>query len=521
MSRPFPTVRQLRAATSNAQRLYVKAGPGAGKTFLAAEAFGHSRFYRHYGDRRGVVATTFARSARRELHRRVWRRWGRAASGFPNAVCTLDELHRRALRHLVGQGLLKWPGGGPLPEMVHDRWSTDAGATRAPGKKPRYYAWLKDGEIVEARFTIESRDPRAPRPAFVDDHAFLTALSDSCTHVDIRNVLDAASQARSRPELEQEVVDLLRRTMCHLIVDEAFDLNGLDIWLLQCAGRADIPLTLIGDPWQSLYEFRQSQPRLVRRFIHRGAFTQVEVPGEHRFKTDEMRELAKALFDGDKFRVQRPDAADEFDVALAHDWADLWAETRYPILPAEPPGRLDGSLLTSCLILLLDAFIADRFERDGARAEAAAERHGLSAAQARERLRPELERIAVGAAVPDDVWDMLEGLFRPASARSWKRPGKVAQDCMKRLIELVSDIRPVIGLSVHQAKGLEWDRVLLIDRELLVSGIRGNRLNQEKEAHRKTYVALTRARRLVRVLDPQTPRAYGVPPVPIEHPRLQ
>jgi superfamily I DNA/RNA helicase len=56
---PAMTPPQLRAATSDDRLCYVKAGPGSGKTFTAAEAFGYLRLVRFRDDNRGICGVTF------------------------------------------------------------------------------------------------------------------------------------------------------------------------------------------------------------------------------------------------------------------------------------------------------------------------------------------------------------------------------------------------------------------------------------------------------------------------------
>jgi DNA helicase II / ATP-dependent DNA helicase PcrA len=67
------------------------------------------------------------------------------------------------------------------------------------------------------------------------------------------------SAARTLPDL--------RATTGVLIVDEVFDANSLDVDLIVLAGQTDIHTTLIGDPWQALYEFRGAQPERVPQLI--------------------------------------------------------------------------------------------------------------------------------------------------------------------------------------------------------------------------------------------------------------
>lgn len=517
LSRPPLTVGQLAAATSRSRVTYVRAGPGAGKTHLCAEAYGHSRFLRHRRETRGVVAVTFARSARRELRNRIRRYWGPRSLGMPNAVCTFDELHRRLLRHLVQEGLVHWPGG-ILPGRVIDRWPPESRAKSTVTKgRERCYAWL-DAATSEVIFRTETqRTRRTPTPVFVDGEDLLRALEIEFTHADVRNVLEGLARSRS-PAHHKAAEAFFASSICHIIVDEAFDINRLDLWVLKVAKRAGVALTLVGDPWQSLYEFRDSTPDRVQAFVERPDVRRVDVPGEHRFDTPEMRRLVDLLYDGKPFSVRPPEVGDSFDVVLAHDWADLWAETRISVVPAEPPSGLDSTIHSSCLILLLDAFIADKFERDVARSEAAARRHGISIEDSRARLAPLVREISTGELSPAECWERLATVFKTEQSMTWAPPKVRARECMARLVDLIAETSGIcLGLTAHQAKGLEWEQVLLLDRELTTSATRRNQLDQQHEQHRKTYVALTRARRYVRVLKPLNRAPHGVTRVAISH----
>ena len=63
------------------------------------------------------------------------------------------------------------------------------------------------------------------------------------------------------------VVEYIRTSMKALIVDEVFDGDWLDLAIVHLAAAAGIPSTLIGDPWQALYEFRGARPELVSKIV--------------------------------------------------------------------------------------------------------------------------------------------------------------------------------------------------------------------------------------------------------------
>lgn len=511
---PPMTPPQLRAATSDDSLCFVKAGPGSGKTFTAAEAFGYLRHIRYAGDPRGICGVTFARSARRELTTRVRQRWGTSLVQWPNLVCTFDEVHRRLVRYLIHRDLIGWPGGGTVPDQPEDSWTTQAGVKAQPRKATSRYRIGLDDEGVLTVMETKNVD-RAPAPAFVDGDMLEAALAAGvCTHTDVRNVLSDAVDDVRHPAFNEAIRDCLRGSFCHLVIDEAFDMNPLDIAVVERAIEAGVSVTLVGDPWQSLYEFRGSTPKLVSRMIGARGFAQIDMPGEHRYRTREMRDLAGALFRSEPFSVTAADSGDEFDVVLAHDWGTLWTEPRIPILPAGRWSKVDRGSMASAFVLLLGSFVQEHFAIEaGGVAEA---RRALNAEPRDSRLDLALAALSDESQTAADIWALLRSAFQP-SGRTWKDPGVTARKCMERLVEVAHEGgAPLLGLTVHQAKGLEWDRVLFLDPSLTTDPEWQNVLDIDELSHRNVYVALTRARSTLRVarlpLDP-----YGAPHSAVEY----
>lgn len=489
------TSEQLRAATTRKPLCYVKAGPGSGKTYLATEAFGFLRYERYLYDRRGVLGVTFARSARAELERRVKTRWGPRTLAWPNAISTFDELHRQLVRHLVFNGYINWPGGR-FPARVDDTWQDQPGATRSPGKKTRYALSLDTGGEIATVGTTSDRV--APKPCFTDPKKLMDAVRDGyCTHAEVRSVLGAALTPGDYPAFLTAVMACLAKSYCHLIVDESFDMNHLDAAVIEAAISTGVSVTLVGDPWQSLYEFRGASPERVHDLLKAHTFEQIDMPGQRRYLTDDMRDLAKRLFDEHPFRVALAQVGDEFDVVLAHDWNTLWDERRIDVLPMGRPSGLDSSELANCFVLLLNEVVRSYF---GLEASGVVEaRRKLGVANCEDIIGPALAALRDPATPIDDVWGVLQTAFNVGNA-FWKKQGKRATAYMERLRQLclIGD-SPVLGLTIHQSKGLEWDRVLLLNGELATEPGVLNKLDREHEQHRSVYVGLTRARSLLRI----------------------
>jgi DNA helicase-2/ATP-dependent DNA helicase PcrA len=507
---------QLRAATSDDRLSFVKAGPGSGKTFTAAEAFGYLRHVRYRADPRGICGVTFARSARKELTTRVRQRWGNRLVQWPNLVCTFDEIHRRIVRYLVHRELINWPGGGTVPDVPEDSWTTQPGVMSRPGRtRARFRVGLDDDGVLTV---LKTKDfDRAPAPAFVEGDKLEAALTTgTCTHTDVRNLLsDAVDEARY-PTFNEGIRDCLRGSFCHLVIDEAFDMNSLDIAVVERAIEAGLSVTLVGDPWQSLYEFRGSTPKLVSRMITTRVFSQIDMPGEHRYRTREMSELAAGLFRSEPFSVTAAQAGDSFDVVLAHDWGTLWTEPRISVLPAGKWAKVDRGFMASAFVLLLGAFVHEHFGMEASGVTEA--RRALSSEPRDPRLKVALDALSDTDQTEEEIWAHLREAFQPPG-RTWPQPGATAKRCMEGLVAVAhEDGAPLLGLSVHQAKGLEWERVLFLDPSLTTDPGWQNVLDIDELSHRNVYVALTRARSILRVAS-LAPDPYGAPHSAIKHVR--
>ena len=120
-------------------------------------------------------------------------------------------------------------------------------------------------------------------------------------------------------------------------------------------------------------------------------------------------------------------------------------------------------------------------------------------------------------ATEDDVWRSLRDAFQPHDVQNWPDPKVMAKRYLHQLAHIVRhEGTPALGLSVHQAKGLEWDRVLFLDGDLSTSSGTANVLSIDEASHRSVYVGLTRARAKVRVM-PATATAYGARRSEIDH----
>lgn len=487
----------MAAATTSADRVYIEASPGSGKTTVATERFGVTRFGRD-GDGRGVVAVSFARSARGELDQRVRRRWGSNALRWPHKVWTLDALHCALLQHLLRSGAVTWPGG-VTDLLVVDTWRGHAGSWPRPAGSYIRGLSLNGGVVVigggAAPISGYAFSAVAPYRAHLE--------AGLCTHTEIRQVLTAAI-AKDSTTLRAVVTDFLRNTISSLIVDEVFDGNLLDLRIVQGAAAAGIPTTLIGDPWQALYAFRGAQPQLVPQVVTNLSFQTFPITESFRFESTAMQALATTLRAGQPGSVSSGPAQD-CDVVLASEWARLWTagDCVLPFSFGQAANRIDAAIA-----LLLDHLVRQRFGVLSTFGSDAAVMLGLDPetlrADGATQLGPVVERLAGGT--EDDAKAALVLLRSNLYALGGKNISNLRAPKMAerygRLVKLsrrltLDDVVP--GLTIHQAKGREWGHVGVAlsdaERARLASG-----LLQSSESDRALYVALTRAKTATRLV---------------------
>ena len=174
--------------------------------------------------------------------------------------------------------------------------------------------------------------------------------------------------------------------------------NDLDLAVIRLAGQSNIPTTLIGDPWQALYEFRGAQPELVPNLVETQGYRTFEITHSFRFLTPTMRGLATELRQGNGVEVQSGSTAD-VDVVLAPEWDMLW-QTSLRVLPLSF-GRVDNQT-DAAIVLLLDQVVSAHFGRPAIFAQEALTLLGLDPAMVRTDggavLRPVLETLSSATA---------------------------------------------------------------------------------------------------------------------------
>lgn len=486
MSRPTLTENQRRAVLNQATRSYVEAAPGSGKTTIAVERHGVLHHRRTSCDPRGILSVTYTRSAASELRQRISERWGSHALSPLNRVMTIDGLHRSVVEFLLTTGKVRWPGGVTSLSPI-DSWARQRGATLLMPSTKRDKRW--EFKLRERALSATYRRVNLPCWGMhysKRQHWMEQIENGICSHDEIRQVV---SLSLSDIELRNEIAQYLTRTYQHLIVDEVFDANPLDALLIRTCLEVDIDTTLVGDPWQALYQWRGANPKLIHTLLTKYNFHSYPTPESFRFRTPETTQLSERLRAGHP--VKLPISADRPDVVLAGEWSHLTA-CGADVIPLSF-GRLDCQT-DAALILLLDVVTRARLRLSA-----------LGIHEATRCLRRDLGEVDLSAATAalHDLRNPLEECMRklrfatkvdnriPALPRDRQKAQTRFRrlELLRRWLTIECSYSP--GLTFHQAKGREWPSVDLALTRASISSLASG-LTPEKEAHRKLYVGATR-----------------------------
>lgn len=486
------TVQQIMASGTSTGNVFINAGPGTGKTTVAAQRFGALRFSAESRtDDRAVVAVSFTRAATWNLHRRVRRVWGPAALAWPHRIVTLDAIMCDLFHDLLGCGLLVWPNGHTALR-VEDSWNVLGGSFWT---RQEYQVRITSGGVIEVVTGYSKKaSQRAPSAEIRRQ-----LLAGTCTHEDLRDLLESALSNR---DVADRVRNRLATTMRALIVDEVFDANDLDIAVIELAVQAAVAVTLVGDPWQALYVFRGARPEVVPELLIRTSMRTLPLTESFRWRTPGQKSLAHALRAGESVNLDRATggvASVHADVVLASTWNQLW-EVDNHVLPLAFHA-FKGGLEEAAATVLLNHVTRSVFSEDATYLGDSLTALAIDEADVPRQLEPDLQRVVEILLTPGEgaVKAAYEDLVRVIKLVSPRELRRAHHAHTKRLTSIAArlspDDRPVPGLTIHQAKGREWDVVCVTPSESERDRLQQGLLVTE-DTDRKLYVACTRARYL-------------------------
>lgn len=297
----------------------------------------------------------------------------------------------------------------------------------------------------------------------------------------------------------------------HVIIDEVQDIVGVRaefaLALLTRGVPEDAGFTLLGDPLQALYDFQLDQTSdvtsedFLNKIRMRWAPTEHHLTGEYRSKSDDARKVSDARASLLPMQAKQRIPRLRQLAAELPPLGDLDADSAADIAAWE------GSTALLCDTNARAGLATDVLAQHGCRSHLAASALdpgipgwiasvlGRRSTGALDRAEFEERSSSVGLDAPDELW---WGLVELA-------PGVKGID-IDLLIRRLSDSREatrlarpapttIVGSTVHRAKGLEFDNVVLVDPD-----------DWEREDGRPEdlasmlYVALSRGRQRVTIV---------------------
>lgn len=237
--------------------LFVRACPGAGKTRTVV-----GRFIRATAENmpRAIAVISFTNRAADEISARCAGIGQPKLPMYPNFVGTFDRFVATYIVRPFGQL------GGPI--RVIDSWASLDVQIKAFGVQGAvsldHFEISADGVL---RFDRRPRDPAAAGAA-------LARLEQNARqrYIELRNqgyitCDDARVYATQLLDQEPGIADLLRERFAEIVVDEAQDCSTEELALLARLRDAGIPLVVVCDPQQSIYEWRDADPQTFQGFV--------------------------------------------------------------------------------------------------------------------------------------------------------------------------------------------------------------------------------------------------------------
>jgi DNA helicase-2/ATP-dependent DNA helicase PcrA len=507
------TPEQRRAVESEARALEIRAGPGTGKTFTLAHRV--ARLAADPRQQARVLAVTFTREATASLDMRLSILLGRGhavrvGSFHQWAARELPREDRRFLpegegRRLVAEGLGR--ASVPLGRALGvSPGSGEDAATRVLA----FLSFLKNAETTLGRALATTHAGLAPwEDALANaQEAYEARKGDRLDYDDLLLTF------RERLKRSAPFRDGVASRLDHLFVDEYQDVNAIqaESVRLLTAAKGGPSVTVVGDARQAIYGFRAGSPRHLESFLDAYGKEGKRVALTRSFRSSrEIVAAANRLLPDEHALQPAPRAAGGVPPRLV-PCADPFHEARWVAdllesLLAQGVEPADVVVLTRARHLAL-AFQEEALQRRAD--EAWASSHGALVDAAIEAFLA-LWRATGGRGGPRAVLDgLIDASAGPAlrAAMVLERRARAAPlPALPKAKDLLAlprggDLFHVQVSTIHAAKGLEWDHVVLvgardggIPSDHALSAPPEAQKSLLAEERRLLYVALTRARK--------------------------
>lgn len=522
---------QRQAALALVGPVRILAGAGTGKTRTVTHRIAHGVREGVYDPGR-VLALTFTAKAAGELRLRL------RDLGVP--AVQARTFHAAALSQL---GYF-WPHtiGGELPKVLAGKGPVIAEAATRIGLRVEPSAvrdlaseieWRKVRDLTIDEYAAAATERQLPdgisAVGAADLHYAYEAVKDERRAMDFEDVLLANA---GMLELEPWVTQRVREQYRFFVVDEYQDVSPLQHRLLKLWLGSRRELCVVGDPAQTIFSFTGATSDFLRDFERdfTGART-IELDVNYRSSGTVLevanaiaREIPAAL---ELVPAREDDAGRRPDLTAFHDdeaeAAGVVASIADDLAAGVPPEQISVLYRLRSQSEPIERALHEAqipytlhgqrrfFEQPMVRAAVTALR--AEAGQPRDEplfqtVRRVLSDLGWRPSPPEfqgaqrDAWAALDALVRlsDASAEATTIIAFAHELAERARLQLEPTLGAVMLSTIHAAKGLEWDHVYLIGAsDGLLPFYAATDASRIEEERRLTYVAVTRARRQLRV----------------------
>lgn len=249
----FSPTDEQRAIIDDSGSAYVIACPGAGKTRVLIE---RARIlFQSIPPGRGVAFLSFTQAAVFELDTRLRQEGLLPTPVFPSFIGTFDSF---VWQFLVAPFGLK--NCVERPRLIADIADLSVEPFNGAHPLPLFCFSPQTGAILEQAAKMRgfdvSKKPEHQLKAYTTAAARLREGLRERGYLGFDEARAVALERLNDPTLAHRIGAALRGRFCEVIVDEAQDCNPDDLKVISCLRESGLPVKVVCDPHQSIYEFR-------------------------------------------------------------------------------------------------------------------------------------------------------------------------------------------------------------------------------------------------------------------------
>jgi len=261
----FTPTSEQRKFINHLGSVYVKACPGAGKTHTIVNRL-KKRLSEMEGRNNGIAILSFTNSAIQELIEKSHKEEIMGKLQYPSFIGTFDSFIWRFI------GLFTIPIKSQIKPTLVETWDgiylNDFGNRCIKGKGislSNFNPFNKDfnlkGETAETQRIVNRY-----KNEYIKQAKFKLQELSRDGYYSISDIRKLVDEALLDEQFSSCLGAIMQKRFQEIIVDEAQDCNKIDISILKWLKNSGIPIIVVCDPGQAIYEFRDSTPQELKNF---------------------------------------------------------------------------------------------------------------------------------------------------------------------------------------------------------------------------------------------------------------